>query len=345
MRELASVQKILNIEPINGVDFIEVATILEWKIVVRKNEFKIGELVIYFEVDSLLPELPHFEFLRTSSWNEKEKSFRIKTKKLRGQISQGLIIPLSVYSLEDLAEGTPLTEKLGVRKYEPFIPVELEDEAKAFTWPITKTDETRLQTIPDVLKKLYGKPYYISSKLDGTSSSFLYWYNKEDENDFFVCGHTYCYLNKKENTFYKMAEKYNIREKLEDYFNKTRIHIAIQSELVGQGIQKNKLKIAEHEIFIFNLVNIDTRTVLSFDELKDFCYNYSLPMVPVIEEGESFPYTTVEEMLKLAEGYYKKDGFKNAMEKQRREGIVVRSKDSTVSFKVLSNNYLLENDE
>jgi len=87
MRKLAHVEKIVSIQPIDGADRIEVATVLGWQVVVKKDEFKVGDLCIYIEIDSVLPEIEDFEFLR-------DKKFRIKTQKLRGQISQGLILPL-----------------------------------------------------------------------------------------------------------------------------------------------------------------------------------------------------------------------------------------------------------
>lgn len=87
MRKLAHVEKIASIQPIDGADRIEVATVLGWQVVVKKDEFKVGDLCIYIEIDSVLPEIEDFEFLR-------DKKFRIKTQKLRGQISQGLILPL-----------------------------------------------------------------------------------------------------------------------------------------------------------------------------------------------------------------------------------------------------------
>lgn len=335
MRTLASIQRIIALDPIKDADTIEVATVLGWKVVVKKGIHKVGELVVYFEIDSLLPELPVFEFLRASSWNEKFKSYRLKSIRLRGQISQGLIIPINEF-LE--LEGLDLTDLLGISKYEPPVPAEISGDAKSFSWPIAKTNETRIQTIPEILNSIKGKPYYISSKLDGTSSTFIL----DLDGQFHVCGHNYSYKEKEGNTFWELAKKYNIKEKLEGYYQKTGIHIALQGETCGPGIQKNKLGLLEQDVFFFNAINVDNRKTLSFEELVVLCKEFGLKTVPILEEDVSFPYNFVEEVLAKADGFYKNDGFENALPKQQREGIVIRTKDSTISFKVISNAFLLD---
>jgi RNA ligase (TIGR02306 family) len=90
MRKLASIQKIVDIRPIDGADKIEVAQVLGWEVVVaKKDEFKVGDLVIYIEIDSIVPDKSEFDFLR-------DRKFRVRTIKLRKQVSQGLILPLSI---------------------------------------------------------------------------------------------------------------------------------------------------------------------------------------------------------------------------------------------------------
>lgn len=114
MRNLASIQKIGNLEPIQNADAIEKATVLGWQLVVKKDEFKIGDLCVYCEIDSILPEKPEFEFL-------KDRKYRIKTIKLRGQISQGICFPLSVLPVKTkITEGLDVTEILGIKKWEPY---------------------------------------------------------------------------------------------------------------------------------------------------------------------------------------------------------------------------------
>ena len=156
MRKLASVQRIINIEDIPGADRIQVATCLGWKCVIGKNEFKVGDLVVFIEVDSFLPILPEYEFLRKSCYKKLEngeEGYRIKTHKFKGQISQGLILPLSTLegkkypsdtrenSRYDFKEGQDVTDLLQIKKYEPYIPPSLSGEIKgAFPFFLPKTE-------------------------------------------------------------------------------------------------------------------------------------------------------------------------------------------------------------
>src|SRR3954469_22798694 len=106
MRTLASIQTVNAAEPIPNADAIERIRVLGWWVVVKKGEFKPGDKLVYCEIDSLLPERPEFEFLRLSSFKPAQlddagetilpAGFRIKTVKLRGQVSQGICFPLSI---------------------------------------------------------------------------------------------------------------------------------------------------------------------------------------------------------------------------------------------------------
>lgn len=111
-RALAHVEQIIDIRPIENADRIEVAQVLGWNVVVAKSEnHKIGDKVIYVEIDSKMPERPEFEFLR-------DRKFRVKTIKLRGQYSQGLILPMSLLK-KDYPVGTDVTKELGITYYVP----------------------------------------------------------------------------------------------------------------------------------------------------------------------------------------------------------------------------------
>ena len=122
MRKLASIQKIIGFEPIPDADRIVLAKVMGWSAVVKKDEFKVGDKCVYFEVDSFLPMEDKYAFLASSSYKNNEfmgQGYRIKSQRLRGCLSQGLIMPLSIDSrLEDLEVETDVTELLGVRKWE-----------------------------------------------------------------------------------------------------------------------------------------------------------------------------------------------------------------------------------
>lgn len=339
MRKLASIQTIKYIKPIPDADSIETVGILGWECVSKKGEFNPNDLCVYFEIDSLLPEIPEFEFLRKSCWNETFKKFRLKTIKLKKQISQGLALPLTVFpNLAGLNVGTDVTELLDIEKYEPPIPAAIVGDARSFSWPISKTDEVRVQLNDEYkfIESLSGKPYYISLKLDGTSSTFLI--DPKDET-FHVCGRNYSYKRNNDHSFWKIAERYNIEQGLRDFWDKGH-RIAIQGEIVGPGIQKNPLNLPNVDLYIFNVVDIRTNTRLCLDKALTVAEQLGVKFVPILDKGSSFGYT-VDDLLELAQGKYIHH-FASAKSSQEREGIVIRSFCGEISFKAINNQFLLK---
>ncbi|MFN0201713.1 MAG: RNA ligase (ATP), partial [Bacteroidia bacterium] len=164
MRKLASIQKIIQLEAIPEADAILKATVLGWQLVVKKGEFQVGDDCVYCEIDSLMPDRPEFEFL-------KPRGMRIRTVRLRGQISQGICFPLSILPENTpIEEGLDVTEMLGITKYEPPIPAQLAGTVKGlFPSFIPKTDETRVQVLQEVLDEYKDETCYITEKLDGSS--------------------------------------------------------------------------------------------------------------------------------------------------------------------------------
>jgi RNA ligase (TIGR02306 family) len=279
MRNLASIQIIKEIKPIEGAELIEVAQILGWNVVVKKGDFAIGNKVIYCEIDSILPDRPEFEFL-------KPRGMRIKTIKLKGQISQGICFPvhilsypflsldLSIENPYNLEEGYDVTEILGITKYEPTIPACLSGIAKGkFPSFIPKTDETRVQVLQNVLDKYKGALCYASEKLDGSSATY---YLKDGE--FGVCSRNLELLESEENSFWKVARQMQIEEKLRSYGK----NIALQGELIGEGIQGNKLKIKGQTVMFFNLFDIDKFEYLNIFQLNELLTKIDLPLVPIV---------------------------------------------------------------
>ena len=339
MRKLASIQKIKYIKPIPDADSIETVGILGWECVSKKYEFQPQDKCVYFEIDSLLPETPQFEFLRKSCWNESFKKFRLKTIKLRKQLSQGLALPISVFpNLAELSVGTDVTNMLGIEKYEPPIPAQIIGDARKFSWPISKTDEIRVQCDDEYkfIENLTGKPYYISLKLDGTSSSFLI--DPADET-YHVCGRNFSYQQKPTHDFWKISDRYNIEQGLRDLWNKGH-KLAIQGEIVGPGIQKNPLGLLSTDLYVFNIVDIQTNTKVCLDMALFVTQQLGLKFVPILEQGNSFCYSS-EELLELATGKYAHH-FPSAKSSQEREGIVIRSICGEISFKAINNQFLLK---
>jgi RNA ligase (TIGR02306 family) len=336
-RTLATIQTIDAIDAIPGADAIEFATILGWKVVVKKGEFNIGEKVVYFEVDSFLPEIEIFEWLRRTSFRSNEflgrNGFRIKTMKLRGQISQGLVIGVAAFpEISSLPIGANVTKKLDVVKWQlPELEGNFGTRSGSFSPYCSKTEETRVQSIPAILDELKGKPYYITTKIDGTSATITYLNGQLQ-----AFSHNFELADDGKSVFWDIVDTYDLRNKLANLGQ----NLAIQGELAGPKIQKNKLRLMKNDLFVFTMVDLNTRKRLPLAQMTNLCVQLGLKMVPVEETGESFQYS-LDDLLAKAKGFYA-SGLK-------KEGIVVRpqtpiqsySTSSNLSFKVLNNNALL----
>ena len=331
-RKLASVVKIVDIQPIPGADAIVVATVKGWKVVVKVNEYKVGDLAVYYEIDSFLPVRPQFEFLRKSSFKRMGSSegFRLKTIRLRGQISQGLLTPIPE-GISNPKEGDDLTEALGIVKYEPPIPAQLAGKIKG-TFPsfIPKTDEIRIQNFEnEVGFSPVGERAYVTEKLDGTS--FTCYFNN---GVFGVCGRNWELSETSDNSLWRMANLLQLKEKMTKHGK----NIALQGELIGAGINGNLYGLSDHKLFFFTGYDIDKGRRMFFDELEWVLFGLDLQMVPVLEKyGFVIPNESniVDYMLKYAEG-------KSVLNMEvDREGVVVRGLEREFSFKAISNTYLL----
>jgi RNA ligase (TIGR02306 family) len=328
-RKLASIQTILDIQPIEGADNIEVAKVNDWKLVTKKGEFKIGDNAIYCEIDSFLPIREEFEFLRKTSYKKMSdvEGFRLKTIRLRGQISQGLLLPLSMLNSGIYNVGDDVTELLGIIKYEKPLSAELAGIAKGnFPSFIPKTDEERIQNCTSSYEEWRKHIFYETEKLDGSSTT-IYMNN----NEFGVCSRNLDLKETEGNTFWIVARKLKIEEKLREIG----YNVAIQGELIGEGVQGNPYKLKGHTIKIFNIFNIDKQEYLNLNDFKETLKKLNLESVPILSENINLPETIVELILS-AEG-------KSVLNPNfGREGKVIRSHDRTISFKVISNDFLLK---
>lgn len=344
MRKLASIQTIKKIEPIPDADNIEVAGVLDWQAVVKKNQFKVGDKCVYFEIDSLIPDAANENWKIDPKSFHRNESGRIKTIRLRKVLSQGLVLPIENFSenIQNMDVGSDVTELLNVEKYEPPIPAQIQGDCKGFNWPISKTDEIRVQNNDEYrfIEALSGKPYYVSLKLDGTSSSFLI---HPDLNEYHVCGRNYSYKESDTHTFWRLSRKYDIENKLREISKEYGVNIAIQGECVGPGIQANRLGLVDNDIYVFNVIDVARKKRFCLDHCLDICNRLEIKFVPVIERGDSFNYSA-KDLLGKAKGKYR-DFFPTAIASQEMEGIVVRSICGDISFKAINNDFLLKNNE
>ena len=341
MRQLATIQQIKAISPIAESDFLELARVMGWQCVVKKGEFTADNMGVYFEIDSFLPLEERYEFLRKNSYRNNPymgEGFRIKTMKFRGEISQGLFLPLPVFpelASDSVTVGDDVTELLNIRKWEVPEMAGAGADTRIGDKPynIPTTDEIRIQSEEKYLEQLNGNPYYITTKYDGTSCTV---YHKD--GDCGVCGRNYNYADDEKSAMWKYVHKFNIHEKMKELGR----NIAVQGEFCGGGIQNNRLKLLEPELYVFDVVDLDTFKYLGLEEIIEITDKLGLKRVPLEEEGESFNYD-LDEMLEKAKGKYPSGSNK--------EGIVVRSKqnigrfNSRISFKVINNDFLLKEEE
>jgi len=334
-RKLATIRQIDNIQPIEGADMIELATVGGWKVVVAKDvNHKVGDLVVYCEVDSFLPIEPEFEFLRKSSYKKMadgNEGFRLKTIKLRGQISQGLIVPLDVLlkrgvSSDDVYEGLDVTGMLNIIKYEPPVPAQLAGQVKGmFPSFLKKTDEERIQNLTREFEQYKNEVFYVTEKLDGSSVTF---YVKDGV--FGVCSRNLDLLEDENNSMWKFAIESGLRDRLVGLGK----NLAVQGEIIGEGIQGNPYKRIGQTVRIFNGFDIDKYDYLSLSELIELVKVLEVRTVPILDLDFTLP-DTIDELLSYA------DSKSVLNEKFDREGVVIRSHDRKISFKAISNKFLL----
>lgn len=356
MRKMATIRIIDSILPIEGADAIEVAVIGGWKVVVKKNEYSAGDKVIYCEIDSWIPT-DIAPFLTKAGHEPKEyngvKGERLRTVKLRGQVSQGLVLPvfsditgtyLMVYDDENgeysvtVSEGDDVSEVLGIQKWEPSQEFMASNSKGNFPSFIRKTDQERVQNLKRELQKAIdsGEDFEVSEKLDGSSMTVYY-----NDGVFGVCSRNLELKEDANNTFWATALKYNLREKLINYGT----NIAIQGELIGPGIQGNKYGLTEFQFRVFNVFDIDRQEYYSpsaagvIIQHLNMVLHLEIDTVPILNTWYSIPKgTTIDDLLKQAEGKSKLNP------NTEREGLVFKSEHGNFSFKAISNKWLMKNE-
>lgn len=329
-RKLVTIQSIDALDPIVGADNIVRARVMGWNIVVKKNEFSVGDPCVFFEIDSVLPDGP--------SWSEfmRPRGFRVRTIKLRGVLSQGLALPVSIVEGERPQREVDLCTRLGVTKFEPVLP-DTHEIAGPFPPRVPKTDEIRLQSVLGVLDEIRGQPFYVSTKCDGTSVTYV------RTDDGLTAASRNWALTPGANHVWRLAEHYQLADRIP-------IDFAIQGEICGPGVQKNRLGLDGVDLFVFNIYDLRAAAFLPFDEFRAFCTDHGLRTVPIErvvcgEEAGTFEHTLAV-WLEAARGVY-------AGTTQRKEGVVVRPLieryspilGGRLSFKVINNDYLLKDED
>lgn len=368
MRKLATVRQIESIRPIPGADLIEVAKIDGWEVVVKKGEFTAGSPCVYFEIDSFLPIRPEFEFLRKSSLRKQfgVEGFRLRTIKLKGQISQGLALTKEACNISSASIGEDVTQELGVKiweavgdevteaqppskrngligffykilyKYLPFLVRKFDG-----TWPdfIPRTDEERIQNKTECFErwKRENLLFSVTEKLDGSSLTI---YRKGRR--FGCCSRNFSKKKDPTDRFWAPAIRLDLEKKMKSdpMFD----NLALQGELCGPGIQKNKYRLNYYEYFVFRIFDIKERKFLPWYSVKDICVRLHVQTVPCIDFAKPITdFNTVADIVKFAEG----ESWVTNSGLAEREGLVfvTQREDTRISFKAISNNFLLKEEK
>lgn len=332
MRKLASIRIVKELKPIPDADRVELAIVDGWQCVVKKGEFSQGDLGVYFEIDSFIP-LSLVPFLaKTSKVREFQgvEGVKLVTVKIRKALSQGLLLPLSFFDFKEvpIAEHTDLTDFLGIQKWERSI--ESFDGANNPSFPSFPEEIpiTRLERVQNILDELKDcdEEFEVTEKVDGSSMTVALL-----NGIFEVCGHKTRRPSKDSDIFYSFAKRKEIENKMR---NAGLNNFAIQGELAGNGI-RNSYGGRDVDFYVFNIFDIEKKEYLNPLVRLNLVMNLGLTLAPIIEYTTINRENILEMLLNKAEG-------ESALYDGKREGIVYKSMSGETSFKVINNEYLLD---
>lgn len=352
MRQLVTIRTVSELLPIEGADRIELAKIDGWQCVVKKGEFQVGSRGLYFEIDSMVPATDErFAFLAKG---KVQPLARVKTIRLKGQISQGLLMPLSIVSVEEqsrIDQDHDLTTIFKVQKYEPPLPMGGQQKGTFPTHLVRKTDQERIQNMSSVLAGTKFSDFETTEKLDGTSCTIWMRVGQDDllhlGDDFDldspediakwkdfasgVASRNWEMSKDDSNVYAKVLRDNDLVNKLWELGR----NLAIQGEIIGPNIQGNKYQLAAQTFYVFDIYDIDQKRYLSFQERWDMVEVLGLKHVPILTFDDQD--LTLDVVLGVANGA-------SQLANIEREGIVFKKNDGSMSFKAISNEWLLKHE-
>lgn len=336
---LATIEVVHTIEPIPDADAVESIWVLGNRMVVKKGEFAIGQKIVYHKTDTIVPSGVIYDFL-------KSRKYRIDPIKIRGVVSQGLVMSLETVfgkekadQLATMEEGCDLTSQVGIAKYtKPEVQTSqptskkristLRDKPEApvndgvlTSWPsyLQKTDEPNGRNSPNLIKDMKGLDVVITLKMDGSSATFFV-----KDGIFSVCSRNYLLEEKDTNDYWIAAKKYDLPNKLKEYSLSKKINFCVQGELYGPKIQNNKMGETEKRLALFNLFNINAGSYMDHDELEKASAFLGIPLVPIIYRG--ILSMDLKELIQLSNE-------QNYLNQSPAEGIVIRTAKETRTVK------------
>ena len=336
MRKMAYVVVVDDVQPIAGADAIEAARVGGWAVVTKKDEFRPGDRAVYFEIDAFLPEgNAGWQFLVDKSARvvDGRRGHVLRTVRLRGQVSQGLLLVPASLGLAEATPGEDVSERLGVSKYEAPVPAGLSGVAIGpFPSRVAKTDQERIQNLAVELAEWQREPaaWEVSEKLEGASCTFAWL-----DGALHVCSRNLDLLETADNTLWRTAHALEIAEKMARVFGPR--NIALQGEMIGHGVQGNIYARKAQEFHLYDVYDADRAAYLPAAERRALAEALGIPHVPVVDAAMVISgATTMAALLELA------DGPSALHAAQLREGLVFKRHDGAASFKAVSNRYLLK---
>jgi hypothetical protein len=379
MRQLASIKVIDSVKKHPNADLLDIATIGGWEVVCKHNEFKAGDKCVYFEIDSIVPMSDaRFKFLEKNSKNYNGIiGHRIRSMKIRKVLSQGLALPISEFS--DEIKSKNLTEALKVMKWEDpeemtaehvkksgwrdailkFLPLALRKKVYKYLYTktsgnfphfIKKTDQERVQNFSKFFEdeSNLNHKYEITIKEDGSSITTYF-----KDNEVGVCSRNmrvwsekvgfWSFLKKNKSTndskFYSIA----LQTGLINALKKLKKNIAVQGEYVGPGLNGNRSQRNELSIYIFDIWDINKQQYFSVEDRKALInqlieLGYTGKVVHTVAEGtlKELKLDSMKSLLDFAIAT-KHPGIEHLI-----EGVVIKRFDGQLSFKAISNEYLIK---
>ena len=285
--KIASVERLLSVEPHSNADRLDVVKVLGFQCVTERGLHKEGDMIIYIQPDSLLPE--------DAAWAEGYRKYspgRIKAVKLRGEWSEGIIVKFEqvqdLLVIKDdenyLSEGSDVSGYLNITHYEPPLPQDLQAKG-LLPFGIPKTDEERWENMTARLP--IGYPVDIFLKVDGQSWSAYY---DIETKEFGVLGRTMEYKEEANNRYTAQLDRYGIKDKLINFCEANQVSLCIRGESYGEGIQsfaQNPHSALKPGLAIFSVYLIRERRYARKGDQYYFtkvCHALDLPMVPCLHE-------------------------------------------------------------
>lgn len=339
-RNLATVRVIAEVKDIPEADKIQAYRVDGWWVVDAKGKYNVSEMVVYCEPDSWVPHeiAPFLSKGKEPKVYEGVKGERLKTIRLKSQVSQGLLLPVEIHgelslvnrqdgAVRGVAVGDDVSEFFGIIKYEPHLPLCLAGDARGlFPSEVPKTAAERIQNVSD-WESIREQEFEVTEKVNGSSCTFYL----DETGDFHVCSRNLDLKESEGNSYWKAARKYKVEEsmKIADMRG-----YAVQGEIIGEGLNGNQYK-TSLDFLVFNIYDTKSKSYIPEKARKDICKLLNLKHVPVLELKTSGK--SVQDILDQADGVSLLNGSK-------REGFVLKGKeDTSLIIKVISNSWLLKN--